>query len=299
MKVTRRSLLALGAGGLLAACGSKQNASPGSSPGSSSGGSPGGTGPSPTAIESGFVVVQRYPNTSLTPGAVRLPIGIATPDGSLQTSGPAELTGRILDAGGSAISTFTLPIHATDIVVPYWAVEAVLTAPGIYGIEVDGAVGEPTPFQLFDPAQVVIPTVGAELPGFDTPTLDDARGVDPICTLEPPCPFHEVTLTNALAAGKPVVYIVGTPAHCATGTCAPGLEFLVELAAEYADAATFVHAEVYADNAATEIAPAVRALAIDYEPLVFVTDASGVVRERIDIIWDRADMAAALGRMIS
>lgn len=276
MNVSRRSFFALGAGALFAACGSKNS-------------------PSST----GFVVVQRYPNTSLTPGAVRLPFGIATPDGSLQTTGPAELTGRLLDSAGTTLSTFTLPIHATDIVVPYWAVEAVLTAPGIYGVQVDGAIGEPTPFQLFDPADVAIPTVGSALPGFDTPTVADARGVDPICTLEPACPFHEATLTDALAIGKPVVYIIGTPAHCATGTCAPGLEFLVDLAPTYAGGATFVHAEVYADNAATTVAPAVRALALDYEPLVFVTGPDGVVRERIDIIWDRADMAATLERVIS
>ena len=46
----------------------------------------------------------------------------------------------------------------------------------------------------------------------------DPRGVDPICTREPEvCPFHDITLTEALAAGKPVVYYVGTPAFCSTG----------------------------------------------------------------------------------
>ena len=47
-----------------------------------------------------------------------------------------------------------------------------------------------------------------------------------------------------------------------------------------------MHAEVFADNAATTVAPAVTAAELDYEPVIFVTDASGTVVERIDIIWD-------------
>ena len=74
-----------------------------------------------------------------------------------------------------------------------------------------------------DPAQVTVPYIGSVLPPFDTPTVDDHRGVEPYCTLTPaPCPLHDVTLTQALASGKPVAYMVGTPAHCQTGTCAPG-----------------------------------------------------------------------------
>ena len=56
-------------------------------------------------------------------------------------------------------------------------------------------------FQLLDPAEVAIPSAGGQLRPFDTPTVDDPRGVDPICSrLEGVCPLHEVTLTQALAA---------------------------------------------------------------------------------------------------
>ena len=139
------------------------------------------------------------------------------------------------------------------------------------------------------------PTTGQPLPPFDTPTVDDARGVDPICTLTPdPCPFHAVTLTEALAAGKPVVYLIGTPAHCQTGTCGPGLEYLVAVAPDYADRATFVHAEVYTDNRATDPAPAVTEMHLVYEPVIYVTDASGTVRDRLDIVWDQTELGAFL-----
>lgn len=242
-----------------------------------------------------YVVVQRYPNTSLTPGEVRLAISIANAEGALAVAGPATLTGSILDAAGAMVSPVEAPRYGVGQAVPYWAVIATIDTAGIYYLDLDGAVGDPTPFQLFDPSEVAIPVIGAALPGFTTPTVADPRGVDPLCTRDGErCPFHEVTLTDALASGKPVVYLVGTPAHCETGTCAPGLEFLIEVSKRYGETATFVHAEVYADPEATVVAPAVTALALDYEPVIWVTNASGVVTERIDIVWDAAELAVLL-----
>jgi len=299
-RLGRRTLLALGGAALLAACGGSGGSS--GAPGSQQG-APAPSGAPGAGGAGGFVLVQRYPNTALTPGSVRLPVSIATPDGGLLQDGPAELTGRILDgpdAGAAVLDDVRAARHATPGGIPYWPVTAELTGAGIYYLAVDGAAGEPTPFQLFDPAEVAIPTPGSALPAFDTPTVDDARGVTPICTRSPaPCPFHDVTLAQALETGLPVVYLVGTPAHCSTGTCAPGLDALVELADTYAGRATFVHAEIYADDAATEVAPAVTDLGLDYEPVVYVAGADGVVRERLDIVWDAADLDAALSRHLT
>ncbi|MBI5089286.1 MAG: hypothetical protein HZB15_10640 [Actinobacteria bacterium] len=107
-----------------------------------------------------------------------------------------------------------------------------------------------------------------------------------------------MTLTEALAMGKPVVYMVGTPAHCQFATCGPGLEFLIDLAGRYPDV-TFVHAEVYSDPEGTEVAPAVDAIGLDYEPVIWVTDAAGVVRQRIDIVWDETDLEGLLASSLS
>ena len=77
-----------------------------------------------------------------------------------------------------------------------------------------------------------------------------------------------MTLTEALALGKPLAYMVGTPAHCQTGTCAPGLQFLMNEHERVGDKIVMVHSDVYADNAATEVAPAVNALGVQYEPII-------------------------------
>ena len=286
---SRRQALALGAGAtagvLLAACGSD------SAPGATTP----GDAPGPTGA-SGFTVVQRYPSSkALTPGEVRLPISLATDDGALVTGGPATLTGVIRDEAGEQIATISVPRRGDGLSVPYWSITATIAERGLYELVIDGAKGDATPFLVFDPDEVAFPAVGTTLPAFDTPTTSDARGVDPICTrLDGTCPFHDVTLTEALAAGKPVVYLIGTPAHCATATCGPGLDFLIDAASRYAEVATFVHAEVYADPEATVLAPAVTAIGIDYEPIIWITDASGTVVRRIDIVWDADELSSML-----
>jgi hypothetical protein len=147
---------------------------------------------------------------------------------------------------------------------------------------------------------VTVPYVGSRLPPFDTPTVDNHRGVEPYCTLTPkPCPLHDVTLTQALASGKPVGYMIGTPAHCQTGTCAPALEFLVKAHARLGDKIVLVHADVYADDAATTLAPAVASLGLEYEPVLYLCKADGIVRDRLDVIWDQGELDQRLDAFLA
>ena len=298
---SRRSFLALGGalvlGGLATACG-------GDGAGDDTGGSPATGATSATGSAGptdGFVVVQRFPSGQrLTPGDLRLALSLARIDGALITDGPERLTGVLRNERGETVAAIDTPRRGVGLGVPYWSVSATVTEPGLYDLLLDGATGDPTPFFLYDAAEVSIPTPGSVLPPFDTPTTADARGVDPVCTrLDGPCPFHDVTLTEALGLGKPVVYLIGTPAHCATATCGPGLDFLIAAAEQYADVATFVHAEVYADPEATVVAPAVLDYTLDYEPVIWITDAAGTVVRRIDIVWDAEELGEMLAESLA
>ena len=116
-----------------------------------------------------------------------------------------------------------------------------------------------------------------------------------MCTREPEfCPFHDLTLTEALASGKGVVYLVGTPAFCQTGSCAPALESIIDIHEDFVDRYVFVHAEVYTDNTATTPAPAVDAAGLSYEPALFITDATGIVVERLDAVWNEEELLEVL-----
>ena len=307
MTPTRRQfILGASSAALLAACGSSSkggsatgstatSAAPGATDGSGT-----GTGATDTTVASGagigdapkqFQVVQRFPSSPLfTPGDIRLPVSIS--DGqNLSTVGPATLKGRIVDSKGNSVADITAKFRFDGIVVPYYEVRATLPTAAIYTLRFDGDDGQGATFETFAPADVKSPLTGKPLPPFDTPTVDNHRGVEPYCTLSPnPCPLHSMTLTDALKQGKPLCYMVGTPAHCQTGTCAPGLEFLVAEHARVGDQVVMVHADIYADNAATQVAPAIQALNVDYEPIIYFCDTTGTVVDRLDGVWDRGEL---------
>jgi hypothetical protein len=280
----RRRFLGLsasvGLGAVLSACG---------------GGSSGGT-----SVEGTLQVVKRFPPNGLVPGKVRLPISLADKNGVLTTGGgvklPALLTGRIVRPDSEdVVTTVTAEQHSENLTSPYWPFVFEVDAPGDYLLLIDQAPESQMFFQLEKPETVPMPLVGNKLPAFDTPTLDNARGVNPICTRPGEfCPFHDVTLTEALASGKPVLYLIGTPAYCSTGTCAPGLDALMTLAKSVGNKAVFVHAEVYKDTSATVAAPAVSEYKLTYEPILYITDDKGVLVERLDAIFDVKEMRSAI-----
>ena len=246
----------------------------------------------------GFAVVQRFPNTRLfVPGTVRLAVSLAV-DGALSATGPSSIKGAVLDNDDQVLAEVTADIRSTDIVIPYWSFEVDIPTAGFYTLRLEDDDGAGAAFQVFDAVDVVMPAIGTTLAPFDTPTVDDHRGVEPYCSLTPsPCPLHDITLTEALASGKPVAFMVGTPAHCQTGTCAPGLEFLVKAHARIGSAVVMVHADVYADDAATKLAPVVTAMQLDYEPVLYLCEPGGTIVWRLDGVWDQSELDAALARI--
>jgi hypothetical protein len=60
-----------------------------------------------------------------------------------------------------------------------------------------------------------------------------------------------------------------------------------------------VHAEVYTDTTATTTTPAVNSYHLPFEPVLFVTDTSGVIVERLDSIWDAAELSTALDKGVA
>ena len=286
---SRRRFLALSAslgfGGLVAACGGSSSSSSGAIDG----------------ISGTLQVVKRFPTTGLVPGSIRLPISLADTSGVLTTDGkvklPQTLTGKVIDAasGDVVVASVSADKHDENMPTPYWPFIVDVQKVGVYLLILDAAPESEMSFQVEERKNVLSPLVGDPLPAFDTPTVDNKRGVDPICTSpQGTCPFHEVTLTEALQSGKPVVYLIGTPAYCKTGTCAPGLDALIALSKKVGEAAVFVHADVYTDKTATTAAPAVLAYKLAYEPLLYITDAKGVLVNRLDAVFDVTEMSSAL-----
>jgi hypothetical protein len=129
-------------------------------------------------------------------------------------------------------------------------------------------------------------------PGYDqpaprsaSPTDQDAGGdTSHICSNSPPCDLHSMSIANALQpAQKPLVVLFATPALCTSATCAPELQAVQQLHDSYAEAANFIHVEIYQypfDGLHT--APTVDEWRLPSDPWTFIVDKAGIVRDRFE-----------------
>lgn len=145
------------------------------------------------------------------------------------------------------------------------------------------------------PGQTAIPS--------ETPTVANHRGVNPICTREPACDMHEVTLKQALASGKPSVFIMATPKFCMSRTCGPNLEELIAVKQAVGDRAAFVHAEVYKDDKSETISkfiasPTFNEWGFQSEPWLFVMDRSGKIVSRFEGPLTASEVRAVLDPLL-
>jgi hypothetical protein len=152
-------------------------------------------------------------------------------------------------------------------------------------------------FQVQDQPKAPVP--GAPAPRAASPTVANPLGVDPICTRNPPCPLHDVSLDTAIGAGKPVAVMLATPALCQSRYCGPVLDDLLTLTDQYKDRITFVHVEIYTNLSGNETTPTVQAWGIQTEPWLFGVDATGNVVSRLDGAFGHDEQEQLLQHLVS
>ena len=149
-----------------------------------------------------------------------------------------------------------------------------------------------------------MPKIGDQAIRVETPTVDAARGVDPICSADPPCSLHEVSLLDALRDEKPIVLIFATPAFCQSRLCGPEVEIVESIARDRGDDAIFIHAEVFRDDADETIrraiqAPATAAWRVVEEPATYYIDRAGRILDRQLGPIDRTDVRRATDALLA
>ena len=263
----------------------------------------GGGGASTSLDLSKISLVKRFPSDVQVPGRLRLPFslgdanGVVSADAGYTIPGTLQFTVTDIDGNGLGFEDpFIVASHVTDVPQPYWPLEFELDKVGLYVINLFGSDQPGSSIQLFDRKEIDIPLIGDPLPAIDTPTNAEPRDVNPVCTRTPACPLHDVNLRDALKAGKPIAYLLGTPAYCQTGTCSPALDALLAARDEVGDAVTFIHAEIYTDSTATTPAKAVSDYNLSFEPVLFITNADGILVDRLDAIFDANEVKSVLAR---
>jgi hypothetical protein len=194
--------------------------------------------------------------------------------------------------------------HEHADIVRYFPLRTTLPEPGIYDLEVliDGQTIL-LPVQAFAPDEVDIIVPGAAFPRLVTPTLALPGPMKPLCTLfDGPCPFHQHTVADVLDAGDPLAFLIATPAFCRTAYCGPVLQTLIESAGNFPSIQP-IHLEVYEnprevdgnlDDPDLRLVAAFGELGLTFEPSLFLVGRDGVLADRIDNVFDRAELELAL-----
>ncbi len=179
-----------------------------------------------------------------------------------------------------------------------YTLEATFPTPGVWDAVVDVNGEEGTfPFQVRDEPRM--PAPGDEAVVAASPTSEEPLGVDPICTRTPPCPLHEVSLDEALAADKPVAVMFSTPARCQSRWCGPVLEVVLDARERYEGDLTLVHVEIFQDLESNQLVPTVSDWGLVTEPWLYGVDADGRIASRIDGAFDATEVRELLDGLVA
>jgi hypothetical protein len=128
----------------------------------------------------------------------------------------------------------------------------------------------------------VAAAVGTKARPLKTPVATSATGRKKVCTREPACPLHAISLDDALAAGRPTVLNFGTPLLCSSQMCGPVVDEQMVAADKLGDKASFIHVEIYPSRSTAKPVKALTDYGFTTEPWVLVIDRAGVIRDRFE-----------------
>jgi hypothetical protein len=146
----------------------------------------------------------------------------------------------------------------------------------------------------------VVAQVGTKPPALPTPVATSLSDLARVCTREPVCPMHYISLDQALKSGKPTVLGVGTPLLCEARMCGPVLDEQLLAFRKFGSKANFIHYEIYPQRDESKPAPLYTAFGFQNEPWTLVIDRTGVIRATLgDGPAAAAEIEAALQPLLA
>ncbi len=290
--INRRTFLTGGLGaGLLAACGGGSDSAAPATTTTGAG--------SPAFLYPSFPVGTNDDSVTIPGSPQRITFVLRDEADFMRSNAPATAN-IVVKRKGVEIGGGQSTRHGDGIITPYYPVVFTPTETGRHEASLpDFPEVEPILFLVRNKSDVEVPLVGDQMRSVDTPTTDDHRGVEPICTRAVPCPFHDNNLADVLDNGRPTVLLIATPGFCQTEICGPVVDLLIDAAPSRPDI-DFIHAEVYTDpsifqtGSFPDTTPAVQINRLPFEPVVYVADSSAEIKSTLSTIWDRSELATAL-----
>jgi hypothetical protein len=152
-------------------------------------------------------------------------------------------------------------------------------------------------------ARPAYPAPGQPAPRTDSLIIGDkgvpATAIDSLAVdgRVPDPALHRWTVARAVAEHRPVLLIVGTPAHCTSLFCGPETNAVADLAARYDDRAVFIHIETWKryPNVVNRAAAAWTFHGGDLtDPWTFLIGADGRIVDRWMPLFDPQEIASQL-----
>jgi len=145
--------------------------------------------------------------------------------------------------------------------------------------------------------EATTPQIGEKAPAVDTPTISDVDDLSQITTdADPDRRFYEMSIAEALKAGKLTVIVFATPKFCTSQVCGPTLTIVKDIAKDF-PRVNYVHVEPYdLDKVPEQLepVPSVLAWGLPSEPWVFVTDTTGRVAAKYEGSVAPSELSALL-----
>lgn len=260
----------------------------------------GGEPPTPGPAYSGVLGASEF-----TVGANRFPFGLADRDGAFLEDADVSVRFSKLDGdderfqseanaqwrvmeeaaphshadGGTHLHLDYRGFYAVD--------EAAFPEPGVWIAEFAVADGTPTRSLFFEVvAESVAPQPGDAAPRTANRTLrDDAAFAELSTRPVERDDLHNVSVAEALDAGKPFVVFFASPRFCVSALCGPVTETLAGARAELVDAVEFIHIEPWDLDVARNdgrLVPSAELAewGLETEPWTFVVGADGRIASR-------------------
>jgi hypothetical protein len=311
--LSRRDLLrraalaagALGASGLLAACGA------------GSGGGSGKGQPAAGSLGALAANVQQLSllnaQTELPAGRSRFAFGLSAENNRL-VQGVAPQVWLARDQISRALGPFParwLEMTGYDKtgdrsprseLTGFYVAEVDLPTPGTWlGVALVDVATQRAAGQGAIPVSLRVPAqVGTMARSGPSPVATTPSGLAKICTREPACPMHEISLDQALRSGKPTVLSFATPLLCASRMCGPVVdEQLVAFQKLGKRKANFIHLELYPQRDTSKPAPLYVDWGLESEPWLVVIDRAGVIRFRGEGPITASEIQAALQPLLA
>ncbi|HEX9342526.1 MAG TPA: hypothetical protein VF995_02775 [Actinomycetota bacterium] len=295
--LSRRDLLrsatlgagALGVSALVSACGSKGGGS------SSTGTAPAG---SLKALAAGATQLSLLGTADaqnpLPVGRSLFTFGLVTPDNQLISGGSPQVwlakddTSKALGpfpatsfhmsayglTGDKSPATELTSFYGAEVEAPSAGNWLIVAVADLNGTHVAGQGGAPV-------SEKVVGAIGSKALSEPTPVAASTAARAKICTRNPPCTMHSISLDKALRSGRPTVISFATPLLCQSRMCGPVVdEQLVAFHQVGAAKANFIHVEEFPTRDPSKPAKAFSAWGFQTEPWVFVIDKGGVIRAR-------------------